>query len=40
MEKLGFEVDVKIVMNVLFSRSFYFGTVVGGLNISPWVVIF
>ena len=27
--------DVKSVMNVLFSRSFHFGTVVGGLNILP-----
>ena len=35
MKKLGVEVDVKIVMNVLFSRSFHLSTVVGGLNISP-----
>ena len=34
MEKLGVEVDVKFLTNVLFSRSLYFGTVVGGLNIS------
>ena len=35
MEKLGVEWDVKIVTNVLFSRSFYFSTVVGTLNILP-----
>ena len=35
MEKFGVEVDVETVTNILFSRSFNFGTVVGGLNISP-----
>ena len=35
MEKLGVEMDVKIMTNVLFSRSFNFDTVVRGLNISP-----
>ena len=32
IEKLGVEVDVINVTNVLFSRSFHFGTVVEGLN--------
>ena len=31
MDKLNVEVDVKIITNVLFTRSFHFGTVVGGL---------
>ena len=34
--KLGVEVDVKIMTNGSFSRSFHFGTVVGGLNILPY----
>ena len=34
-EKLGGKVDVKIVTNVLFSRSFHFDSVVGGFNILP-----
>ena len=34
MEQFGVEVGVKIVKNILVQKSFYFGTVVEGLNIS------
>ena len=33
VKKLSVEADVKLVTNVLFSRSFHFGSVVGGLSL-------